>query len=376
MKKALILYSGARTWGGVETYLLNLLNEENDLVEFYLLSMGSWELTEKLSATLGDRVIVLPAKRSNLSLLLFGLSKILKENKIDILISQGVVANFYARFSSILSGITQITVVHSVLKNEYSNSLVRLLYSLSDSLLKWKTKKFIAVSEYIKSVLIEEGVNPNKITVIYNGVKIGKVSQPVILATSRSPESASPKTNDLRSATKKTIIGSVGRLAHEKGYDILIEAAKSLPQNIEIRICGEGSERATLEKLIEKNKLEEKVKLLGFCENTEDFYKSLDLYVQPSRTEGFGFTVIEAMAFGIPVIVSSEGALPELVTKKNGTVLKELTIKEIKEAVEDNMRRLEELKKKAVDGIEEVLNKFDHKVWFENTIKAIEKEAK
>ena len=63
-KKVAILYSGAKVWGGVETYLLNLISEAED-IEFYLLSMGEWELAEKLKE---KPVTILKNKRTNFSL--------------------------------------------------------------------------------------------------------------------------------------------------------------------------------------------------------------------------------------------------------------------------------------------------------------------
>lgn len=351
MKKAAILYSGARNWGGVETYLFNLLSEGNNSVEFYFLSMGEWELGKKLSPILGKRVINLPGARFSPSLLFIKLPKILKENNIDTLVSQGVVANAYARVVSLISSVPQITIVHSVLKAEYKNSLIRFFYSSSDLIMRWRTRKFICVSEYIKSVLIKGGVSAKKIVVIHNGVKLGLKT-----ANSKRP-----------TANGKFIIGSIGRLSHEKGYDILIEVAKDLPENIEIHLCGEGSEREKLIALIRENKLKDKVKFINFMENLDGFYNNVDLYIQPSRSEGFGLGVAEAMVRGIPVLVSDVGALPEVVEDRRFVYTQDTILEKIWWAIQN----IESLKKEAVQNIEKSKKRFDVKVWKEKTIEEI-----
>ncbi|PIZ00164.1 hypothetical protein COY62_04070, partial [bacterium (Candidatus Howlettbacteria) CG_4_10_14_0_8_um_filter_40_9] len=202
-KKIAILYSGAKNWGGVETYLSNLLLEENKDIEFYFLSMGKWGLTEKLSGILGDRLVVFSQKRVNISLLFRGLPKTLRSKKIEVLVSQGVVANSYARFASFITHIPHVCIVHSDLSSEYKNLLNRLFYIFSDRLLRNVTKRYIAVSEFISERLVQGGVRRDKIKVIYNGIKFR------------------PKTKDQRPKTDKIIIGSLGRLNYEKGYDLL-----------------------------------------------------------------------------------------------------------------------------------------------------------
>ena len=111
----------------------------------------------------------------------------------------------------------------------------------------------------------------------------------------------------------------VSRLEHEKkGQDLLIEAAAKLNGSVHVDLIGEGSSREYLENLVKKLHAESIVSFLGvkpqpyIAEHLADY----DLFVQPSRWEGFGLTVAEAMAAKVPVLVS-EGQGPAEVTCGN-----------------------------------------------------------
>lgn len=110
-------------------------------------------------------------------------------------------------------------------------------------------------------------------------------------------------------------IVSIGRLHPVKGYDILIQACHLLNQyqNIpiyQISIYGEGNEYETLCKLINQYKLQNHIKLMGFTPYVERTLSQYNLYVQPSRSEGFCVAAHEAMQAGLPVIASAVGELP------------------------------------------------------------------
>jgi len=359
-KKIAILYSGAEVWGGIETYLWNLLSGENKEIDFYLLSMGEWELTEKLK----DKVIVKvfgKARINPFKIIQIGL--FLRKRKITLFVSQGVVSSAYAWAVSLFFRVPNLCIVHSDLREEYKNLFAKNAYLFLNLLFKNITKKYIAVSEYIKDVLVERGVEVKKIKVIYNGVKLN-------LKEERKRQGVGSKEH--KGKSEKFIVGSVGRLNYEKGYDLLVKASKYLPKNVEIRICGEGSERKNLINLIEKNKLGKKVKLLGFCKEIAEFYKSLDLYIQPSRSEGFGLTVVEAMFEEIPVIVSSRGALPELVDfGKQGIVMKQLDEKNIIGSISEAIAVLGEIKERAIKQIDDIKERFDFNRWLAETIKEL-----
>ncbi len=105
-----------------------------------------------------------------------------------------------------------------------------------------------------------------------------------------------------------TTILSVGRLVQSKDFDVLIRSfsniADDLP-NATLTIYGEGAERQNLEDLIHLLKLENRVFLPGAVKNIQEKLAETDLFVFPSRYEGFPNALCEAMAVGLPVIASN-----------------------------------------------------------------------
>ena len=100
---------------------------------------------------------------------------------------------------------------------------------------------------------------------------------------------------------------SVGRLAPEKHFENIIPAAKALQEAgicFTWHIVGEGSERARLESLIAENNLRDYVILEGSKSNPYPYIKYADLFVHPSYVESQGLTVLEAMTFGVPCVVT------------------------------------------------------------------------
>jgi glycosyltransferase involved in cell wall biosynthesis len=111
---------------------------------------------------------------------------------------------------------------------------------------------------------------------------------------------------------------SVGRLIRRKGYDVLIEAMAGL--DAELTLVGEGPEQDKLQRLAQQHKV--RVRFAGAVPHSrvaQELQKA-DVFVLPSRAEGMSNSVLEAMACGLPVVVSDVGGAEELVNG-NGSVL-------------------------------------------------------
>ena len=103
----------------------------------------------------------------------------------------------------------------------------------------------------------------------------------------------------------RKVLLAVGRLEVEKGFDWLIDAFSALATKYpewDLVILGEGSLRATLEKQVQTSGLARRVFLPGRVGNVGDWYERANLYVMSSRFEGFGNTLGEAMAYGLPAV--------------------------------------------------------------------------
>jgi len=113
-------------------------------------------------------------------------------------------------------------------------------------------------------------------------------------------------------------IGLIGNIALPyKGYEVLFHALTNLKIDFKLQIVG-GGDPKWIKQLIKKFGLENKVILKGRINDRNeiyDFLDNLDLYIQPSLTEGLPRSVIEAMARACPIIASNAGGIPELISK-------------------------------------------------------------
>ena len=112
-------------------------------------------------------------------------------------------------------------------------------------------------------------------------------------------------------------VGTIANYYPTKGLDMLIRAVGE--NNHELGkaryfLIGEGDERVQLQALIENFKLEDTIFLVGKIKDAARLLKSFDMFVLPSRKEGFPYALLEARAAGIPIIATRVGGVPEIIT--------------------------------------------------------------
>lgn len=155
------------------------------------------------------------------------------------------------------------------------------------------------------------------------------------------PEPSKSSVND-----KKFILG-VGRLSFVKGFDILIEAYNNIENsNIDLVIAGDGAEYENLKIQIERLNLTGKVKLIGSKDNLQDYYHQAELFVLPSRNEGYPIALTEAMSFGCACIaVDCDFGPSEIIENGfNGILIEQSNLAKLIEAIDhllfnDNLRK-------------------------------------
>ncbi|NOU65181.1 glycosyltransferase [Paenibacillus sp. LMG 31461] len=120
-------------------------------------------------------------------------------------------------------------------------------------------------------------------------------------------------------------IVSVGRLNYHKGFELAIESCKELVNTgyqVKWYIIGEGEERKNLERIIDHNKLNDTIKLVGIKENPYPYIKAADIYVQPSRFEGKSIAIDEAKILYKPIVVTDfDTAKDQITDQVNGLIV-------------------------------------------------------
>lgn len=131
---------------------------------------------------------------------------------------------------------------------------------------------------------------------------------------------------------------ALGRLEPQKGFDLLIPALKIVKDNgihFRVDIFGSGNQESLLTKIIHENNLEDCVFLRGYTKNPNALFTQYDWLISPSRYEGFGLSIVEAMLSGLPVITSQKGGVPDhLKDGDTAIIIKRLSYEGIASAVE------------------------------------------
>ncbi len=162
-----------------------------------------------------------------------------------------------------------------------------------------------------------QGYAAERTRVIYNGVDVAHWP--------RSPQDRKRLRAEIGAADDEALIGSVGRLDVQKGHSILIEAAARLPKDARFKcvILGQGPRRPLLEALARRHRLEARVRLLGERDDLAAWLSAFDVFVLPSLWEGLPNALLEAMAFGLPVVASAvDGAAEAVQDGANGLLAK------------------------------------------------------
>lgn len=276
--------------------------------------------------------------------------KLIKKEKIDLIHSQGFLSGI---LGYILNKLTKISYIITIQSADFSVYHPRL----NIKFIKWiyqKVEKAIfenailchAVSNYLEKHFKKYKVK--KTIVIPNGVSEDKFK----------PDLNKRKTRKKLGFDTENLIVCVSRLEHKNGTHDLVEAGKYL-KNIDCKIiiCGHGSDRKKLEKIINKFKLKDKILLLGdiLHKDLPRYVACGDIFIRPSLAEGFGIVFLEAMAAELAVIATPVGGIPDfLYNKKTGLFCKPSNPKDIAEKIKILIKD-KELKNKLIKNAKKMI---------------------
>jgi glycosyltransferase involved in cell wall biosynthesis len=251
------------------------------------------------------------------------LKKIIKTKDVQIVHSQGGRADFFARIAARIANVPIIISSMAMLVEGYDVSRSRKgLYVLIDRWTERWVNKFTVLSEAMRRSLIERHkIPPENIVKIYNGIEIEEYNPDLKEVKNKKLEGkrALGLKNDV------PVIGAIGRLVWQKGFEYLIRAApevlKKCPE-ARFLIVGEGPLKNKLILTGEKLNVADRITFTGFRSDIKEILASIDVLAMPSLLEGLPMVLLEAMAMAKPIVATRiDGITEVLENSKTGLLV-------------------------------------------------------
>ncbi len=254
--------------------------------------------------------------------------KIAEQNgKFDIIHFNGI--SYWFLKKKLVNAPHIVTIHHLVIDAIKSNNLSTVsrfkdLCGENSLIIPWIEKrcihsadKIIAVSNFTKEQILKNyNIEPGKTSVIYNGIdfKTRSFSEEELEATKKG-----------FGLDNKPVLLFVGRVDDpRKGLDMLIKALPKVLEKVDVNllVIGKG-DKTKVRELAESIGVSNKIIFTGFVDEItlKKCYALCDAYVCPSRLEGFGLTLLDALAAGKPIVATRVGAIPEIIIDKANGVL-------------------------------------------------------
>ena len=227
------------------------------------------------------------------------LTSILRDFRADVVHSHEFTMAIYGAAAARRAGARHVITMHGGLY--YAAALRRRMA------MRWAAKRSdalvgvsVATANELKRTL---GISAPRLQIVANGIPLRtgvreRVRQELLIA----PD--------------ELLIVAVGNLYPVKGHAVLIDALSTLRDRAgwRLAIAGRGDEEASLRARAAAAGIADRIHILGFRDDIPDIFAAGDLFAMPSLSEGLPLALIEAMSFGLPVIVSRVGGIPEVVT--------------------------------------------------------------
>jgi glycosyltransferase involved in cell wall biosynthesis len=298
---------------GAENMLINLARSMNQLG--CRSAVGIFENAHRPHTEIAEQarleglpVVLIPCKGSADWNAARAIRSYVEAHGIDLVHTHGYKADLYGYAAVRRLGTPIVATCH----NWPGGSLALRAYASLDRRVLRRFPKVVAVSEVVSRMLQCSGVPPYRITLINNGIDLSRFD-------GASPTLASEIVKGCR-----PVVGTVGRLAPEKGLEHFLRAAQSLlgrfPEALFV-LVGEGPARKSLAVLAQQLGIERSVIFTGQRRDLPGIYASLDVFVLASLNEGMPMTILEAMAAARAVVATRVGAIPRLVVPRTGLLV-------------------------------------------------------
>jgi glycosyltransferase involved in cell wall biosynthesis len=229
---------------------------------------------------------------------------IVKAHQIDLINTHHRFASLVGKAASRAMRVPLVSTMHEIRRDSAKLTALSL------------GQRVVTLSAFVKRHVTETyGVDESAVSVIPMGIPIP------------SPRDGSRRKGllaELHLDEGDTLVGCVARLVGRKGHRFLLEAlADAIREHPRVRLIlvGDGPERSKLEAAVGRLGIASAVRFLGTRDDLDDLYGLVDFTVLPSLQEEFGVVLLESLALGKPVVATSVGGIPEIVTEETGVLV-------------------------------------------------------
>lgn len=334
--------------GGAETVFINLIKglDSNHFQSIAAIRGQGW-VCDTLRKQGVEPIFVNSRGGFNLGYLR-DLIRVIRRYKIDIVQSHLFGSNLYCSIAGLICRVPVVSVFHGFVDTKEGERLL----PLKTRLINRGSRKLVFVSDRLQDYYVKKlGFSASKAVTIYNGVDTSVFY----------PKKDEGIRKELGIEKENVLIGALGNIRPAKGYDVFLKAAKLIhDKHPECRflVAGQGSGELmdSLLRLRKELDLEEVFFFIGFKPDAAQVLNNLDIFVLPSVSEGFSISTIEAMACGVPVVVTRSGGPEEIVENGINGVLVESGPEDIAKGVVSLIEQadlMDDLKVKALAEVEE-----------------------
>jgi glycosyltransferase involved in cell wall biosynthesis len=340
MHRILYIDSSAGIYGGGQISLLELLANINmkKFLPFAIVNEDGKLKKEIKKLGVECKIIPVPSLRGlNPFLFFVGFWRIFnyaRRKKVNLIHSNTSRATLYA---GPVAKILGIPLIWHVRIPHPDNLLDRLLVLFSS--------RIITVSRTVKKRF--KWFKKNKVEIIYNGVDTQEFSPGLAQDDVRKKYHIN---------SEDMVIGTVGRLSPEKGFEYLISAIREVVNvypRTKVLIVGAGDEkyRLSLQEKVKDLELSSHIIFVGFYDDIPHILRCMDIFSLPSLSEGFNRSLLEAMACGLPVVATDVGGNVEIIKDGvNGLLVPPSKPRALASAITELLKDKEKIRKMGLEG--------------------------
>lgn len=299
--------NNSRTWRGGEQQLYYLVMglAERKIPQILIGQPGS-----ELEARIGSKIPFFPIRMLGEYDIIAArkIVKIVKENNIKLIHTHTGATHGLGLLTKIFLPKLKLVVSRRVDFHINKNPLSRRKY------FSQKIDYFLTVSNRIKEVLIEDGVEPEKIITVYSGIDLNKFNE---------AGDKNKLLQEFQIPKDTVIIGNVAALVDHKDHETLLRAIHRIQteKSYIFFLVGAGELEFKLKTLAKELDIEDKIIFTGFRNDIKDFYALFDIFTLTSKEEGLGTSVLDAMANKLPIVATNGGGIGEMLEDGKGSLL-------------------------------------------------------